>query len=174
MWAHRRQAARVVVLDPDDRVLLLSALDPMDPSKGSWWELPGGGMEWGEPSSLAAARELYEETGLKSVEIGPCVWQHHARFVFAGMFFDQEEHIHVGRLGSRATETPPGYRPGGLEALEALAFQGFRWWSVEDMADLVNQGGRIIPPWLVERLPTFLADGPPPEPLHLGELDSLF
>jgi 8-oxo-dGTP pyrophosphatase MutT (NUDIX family) len=171
---YRRQAARVVVFDPDDRVLLLSALDPMDSSKGSWWELPGGGMEWGEPSGVAAARELYEETGLNSVEMGPCVWQHRARFVFAGMLFDQDEHIHVARMNIPAADAPPSYRPAGLEALEALAFQGLRWWSLEDMADLVKGGGRVIPPWLVELVPIFLADGAPPQPLHLGELESLF
>ena len=44
----RRQAARVVLLDDRDRVLLLQASDPADPAKGSWWEIPGGGIEGGE------------------------------------------------------------------------------------------------------------------------------
>jgi 8-oxo-dGTP pyrophosphatase MutT (NUDIX family) len=175
MWGRRRQAARVVVLDEEDRVLLLRARDPMDPTKGSWWEIPGGGIEGGEPSALAAARELYEETGIRSVEIGPCVWQHHARFVFAGMLFDQDEHIHVARLNPGGPRDPrAGYSPAGLEALEAMAFQGMRWWAVEEMQALVSEGGRIIPPWLTVQLPSYLASGPPAQPLHLGELENLF
>jgi 8-oxo-dGTP pyrophosphatase MutT (NUDIX family) len=162
-------------MDEDDRVLLLRARDPMDPSKGSWWELPGGGIEWGEPSALAAARELYEETGIRSVEIGPCVWQHHARFVFAGMLFDQDEYIHVARLtGSGAAGQVDIYSPAGLEAFEAMAFQGMRWWALDEMRALTAEGGRIIPPWLTVQLPSYLAGGPPAQPVDLGDLESLF
>jgi 8-oxo-dGTP pyrophosphatase MutT (NUDIX family) len=162
--ARQRQAARVVLLDQDDRVLLLSARDPFDPAKGEWWELPGGGMEPGELSGRAAARELHEETGISEFEMGPCVWRHHARFTFAGIRFDQEEHIHVARCAGFDSD----YRPPGLEAFEALAFQGYRWWTV---AELV--GMRIIPSWLAERLPLFITEGPPAEPVHLGDLGPL-
>ena len=65
---------------PADRVLLLEAGDPGRPAKGPWWELPGGGMEGDEPTAGAAARELYEETGIVDVDMGPCVWRHHAKF----------------------------------------------------------------------------------------------
>jgi 8-oxo-dGTP pyrophosphatase MutT (NUDIX family) len=169
---NRRQAARAVVLDRDDRVLLLKARDPFAPHKGEWWELPGGGMEPGEESHRAAAREVLEETGLDDVEVGPCVWQHDARFTFAGMRFEQLEHIHVARWSGTSTGAP--YRPGGLEAIEAMAFSGFGWWSVGELSDLQRDGGRIIPPWLPEQLPRYLAEGAPPEPVHLGELGPVF
>jgi len=174
MVGNRREAARVVVLDDEDKVLLLSARDPMNPSKGTWWELPGGGIEWGEPSVEAAARELYEETGIRHVEMGPCVWQHHARFVFAGMLFDQHEHIHVARVTGPVPDGDNGYRPAGLEAFEAMSFQGLHWWALAELQHLVAQGGKVIPPWLTEQLPRYLSEGPPPEPLYLGELGSLF
>jgi 8-oxo-dGTP pyrophosphatase MutT (NUDIX family) len=174
VFNRRRQAARVVVLDSEDRILLLQARDPMDPRKGSWWELPGGGIEWGEPSEEAAARELYEETGIRAIDIGPCVWQHRARFVFAGMRFDQDEHIHVARMPGPVADGDSEYRPAALEAFEALAFNGIRWWPLGELRDLVSGGGRIIPPWLIEQIPLFLSDGAPAEPIHLGELESLF
>jgi 8-oxo-dGTP pyrophosphatase MutT (NUDIX family) len=157
----RRQAARVVLLDPNDRVLLLSARDPYDPVKGAWWELPGGGMESGEASAVAAARELYEETGIDGVEMGPCVWRHDARFTFAGIRFDQHEHIHIARCAGFEAD----YLPPGLEALEAMAFQGYGWWTVAELASLT-----VIPPWLATELPGFLTDGPPEEPIYLGQL----
>jgi 8-oxo-dGTP pyrophosphatase MutT (NUDIX family) len=172
VWTLRRQAARVVLLDPADRVLLLEASDPARPAKGHWWELPGGGIEGGEPSADAAARELYEETGIEGVEMGPCVWRHHATFTFAGYHFDQHEHVHVAR-GEGGD-----YRPAGLEALEAIAFKGARWWPLDELAGHVAGGGRLIPPRLVDQLPVVLAAGwpadvPPHWPIDMGELGDL-
>ncbi|MDE3205190.1 MAG: NUDIX domain-containing protein [Acidobacteriota bacterium] len=172
MAARRRQAARAVVLDEADRVLLLRARDPFVPAKGGWWELPGGGMESGEESAAAAAREIEEETGLRGVEVGPCVWRHDARFVFAGIHFDQLEHIHVARWAG--TGDTRSYRPGGQEPLEAMAFSGIGWWAAEDLVALRDGGERIIPPWLPEQLARFLAEGAPSEPIHLGELGPVF
>jgi 8-oxo-dGTP pyrophosphatase MutT (NUDIX family) len=168
----RRQAARAVVLDRADRVLLLRARDPFSPGKGEWWELPGGGMEPGEESGRAAAREVVEETGLEGVEMGPCVWQHDARFTFAGMRFEQLEHIHVARWPGTGGDDP--YRPGALETIEALAFSGLGWWSMAELVELQGSGERIIPPWLPEQLPRFLTEGYPGTPTHLGELGSVF
>ncbi|HET9077101.1 MAG TPA: NUDIX domain-containing protein [Acidimicrobiales bacterium] len=173
MWALSREAARVVVLDDRDRVLLLRARDPAEPAKGEWWEIPGGGIEAGESSAAAATRELYEETGIRHAEVGPAVWQHRARYTFAGIRFDQLEHIHVARLTGPA-DTGGGYRPGGLEALEALAFSGSEWWEVDGLRDLVAGGGRVLPPWLVDQLGAYLRDGPADGPRYLGELPDLF
>jgi 8-oxo-dGTP pyrophosphatase MutT (NUDIX family) len=164
----RRQAARAVVLDGDDRVLLIRARDPFQPAKGEWWELPGGGMELGEDSARAAAREVLEETGLAAVDMGPCVWRHDARFTFAGLRFDQLEHIHVARWGG--SPAAPQARPAGLEMLEAMAFSGYEWWPVGELSGI----GVVIPPWLAEQLPRYLAEGPPAEPIHLGELGPVF
>lgn len=163
-----------MVLDDRDRVLLLQARDPLNPAKGEWWEIPGGGIEAGESSAAAAARELYEETGIRHAEVGPSVWQHRARYTFAGIRFDQLEHIHVARLAGGPPDDSPAYRPGGLETLEALAFSGLQWWDVEQLGGLVSSGGRILPPWLPDELARYLDEGPPPEPRYLGELPNLF
>ena len=60
-----RRAARVVLLDPDDRVLLMRYDD--GPPNGSHWSTPGGGLSAGEDYQAAAARELAEETGWSDV-----------------------------------------------------------------------------------------------------------
>jgi ADP-ribose pyrophosphatase YjhB (NUDIX family) len=56
-----RYAGRIVLLDPDDRVLLLRYDD--GPPNGVHWSTPGGGLNPGEDYASGAARELAEETG---------------------------------------------------------------------------------------------------------------
>src|SRR5258708_35812358 len=59
--ARTRPAGRVILLDPDDRVLLMRYDD--GPPNGVHWSTPGGGLEPGEDYASAAQRELSEETG---------------------------------------------------------------------------------------------------------------
>lgn len=37
--------------------------------RGEWWQMPQGGIDPGEDPAAAAVRELFEETGIRSVEI---------------------------------------------------------------------------------------------------------
>lgn len=146
----KRRAARVVIFDPDGRVLLISASDPARRAGPGWWEIPGGGIDPGETSEEAVRRELWEEAGIRTASIGPVVWTQAVSFDFGGWHFDQDEWIHVAHCDG----TSEG--PMGLEALEALAFGEQRWWTVED---LISSGQRTIP----YRMPEFLAslrDGP--------------
>jgi 8-oxo-dGTP pyrophosphatase MutT (NUDIX family) len=159
----RRDAARVVLLDRDGRVLLLQASDPVNPGKGSWWEIPGGGIERGESSADAARRELLEEAGIATVEMGPCVWVQHAEFDFAGYHFDQDERIHVAWCDSGQN-----LQPTRLEAIEALAFTGGRWWSVDE---LLASEDRVLPPALRRWLPSLVAGEMPAEPIDIGGCD---
>jgi len=58
-----RPAARAIVLDPDDRILLVRFEFP----DGMFWATPGGGIEPGETPEEAVRRELAEEAWLTSV-----------------------------------------------------------------------------------------------------------
>jgi 8-oxo-dGTP pyrophosphatase MutT (NUDIX family) len=156
----------VVVLDQHGHTLLLEARDPADDTKGTWWEIPGGGIEPGESSAEAARRELFEETGIRDAEIGPCVWTQHARFTFAGWRFDQHEHVHVAWTDHIDLAT---LRPGGLEALEALAFGTNRWWELDD---LLASDDAVLPRRLREFLPDLVAGVLPPTPLDITHIDS--
>ncbi|MBO0838994.1 MAG: NUDIX domain-containing protein, partial [Actinobacteria bacterium] len=66
-----RPAARVLLVDPADRVLLIRFVD--GETGYEWWATPGGGLLDQEGHEEAALREVFEETGLRDLSLGPCV-----------------------------------------------------------------------------------------------------
>ncbi len=63
--------AAVVVWDEDGRLLLIKRAEGA--TRPGLWAIPAGYVDYGEDVRTAAARELYEETGLKA-DIGDAVW----------------------------------------------------------------------------------------------------
>ncbi|MEU4294099.1 NUDIX hydrolase [Kribbella sp. NPDC026596] len=63
-----RLAVKLLLLDEDDRLLLIHARDPR--TQAECWYPVGGGVEPGETVQVAAAREAYEETGLVDLPLG--------------------------------------------------------------------------------------------------------
>ncbi len=157
-----RRAARAIPIAPSGRVLLLRAGDPRDPGAGNWWEIPGGGIDPGESSEDAAARELYEETGIRDAEVGPCVWVQRNRFTFAGLRFDQHERIHVAWCREEHDVVP-----AALEWLEAAAFDGHQWWDIDS---LLEADVAVLPARLRDHI-VAVANGELPEvPIDIGDL----
>jgi 8-oxo-dGTP pyrophosphatase MutT (NUDIX family) len=157
-----RPAARVVPLTRDGRIFLLEGSDPLRPLNGSWWEIPGGGMEPGESSADAATREMYEECGFSDVEIGPLIWTQHVEFDFAMYHFKSFDRIHVAWV-----ERADAWNPQGLEALEAAAFEDGKWW---DLDELLDADIRTLPDRLREFLPAIVAGDLPTEPIDISPL----
>ena len=155
-----RPSARVLVLDPASRVLLLGArlTDPaVPPGKVLFWYTPGGGVEDGESLRTAAVRELAEEIGLvvEPGELEGPVWLR--RFVgpFAGEDIDNRETYFLLRDVVHEVD------PSGRTELELLGEEPHRWWSVDEIA---ASGETFAPRDLADALPELLTGpwaGPP-------------
>jgi 8-oxo-dGTP pyrophosphatase MutT (NUDIX family) len=150
-----RRAARVLLLDEDNAVLLLSGRDPAAKTAPIYWILPGGGAHAGEDLEQTARREVYEETGARLGELGPVIWERHVSFPFDGDQFEQYESIFVVRTARFEV------RPQALTDLEVRSTIGSRWWSAGDLA-LTNEA--VYPPHLASLIADWLSSGPPSEP----------
>ncbi|MFF8265843.1 NUDIX hydrolase [Streptomyces sp. NPDC016562] len=155
--AHR-QVSRVILLDPEDRILLLHGFEPADPAV-DWWFTPGGGLEGAESREQAALRELAEETGITEVELGPVLWHRYCSFPFDGRRWDQDEWYFLARTTQTATEM------GGLTELERRSVTGARWWTSEE---LLAARETVYPTRLAELLRALLDEGPPRAPVVLA------
>jgi ADP-ribose pyrophosphatase YjhB (NUDIX family) len=121
-----RHAARVVLLDPDNRVLLMRYDD--GPPNGRHWTTPGGGLETGEAYPAAAVRELAEETGWHDIPLGGELYRDRFEMEYAGQIVNQHERVYLARTDQsrRAIE--------GVEAMhKSDGIAAWRWWTIAEL-----------------------------------------
>ncbi len=148
-----RRASRVLLLDPDERVLLISHAPD---AERRVWTAPGGGLEPDEDPLEGARRELREELGIVP-DIGPWIWRRRVTFVFRDVWIDQDERWFLARLDRPdALDDAPLDDAGAIEA---------GWWSVDELR---STEASIAPAALADHLATLLRDGPPHNPVDVG------
>ena len=119
-----RHAARVILLDGADRILLLRwRLKSGD----HLWITPGGGLAAGEHHVEAALRELAEEVGLREVTLGPCVWLREHVFNWNGRAYRQRERFYLVRVDAHVVDR------SGNDENELRVLEEFRWWTHSEL-----------------------------------------
>lgn len=152
-----RQAARVLLLDRDNRVLLFRCEEP---GVGrSFWITPGGGLEADETHEQAAARELYEETGLSGVPVGPCVWTRSHTFPWLGKTYRQHERFFLVRVDGHEVDCTAHTED------EQRVLTDHRWWSAQAITQACAEA---FAPRRMGVLLAALLVGPPMAPIDVG------
>lgn len=132
-----RHAARVILLDPDERVLLLRYDDP--PPNGRHWSTPGGGLNPGEDYPSAAIRELAEETGWADITLLGEVYRQTIEMEYDGRLVSQHERLYLARTGQ------PGRAISGVDEMHAAdGIAAWRWWTLDELdstAEAVRPAG---------------------------------
>ncbi|MCD0451477.1 NUDIX domain-containing protein [Actinocorallia sp. API 0066] len=146
-----REAARAILLDPDNRVLLLRYEE-----NGGFWATPGGSLEPGETHKAALLRELREELGITTLEPGPELATRTTTHPVGGHLTRQVERYFVART------TPADLHPE--HATHPDNIQTHHWWTIPE---LVTSTETIYPGELADLIHTYLHTGPPSQPAPL-------
>jgi ADP-ribose pyrophosphatase YjhB (NUDIX family) len=150
-----RTAVRAVLLDPDDRVLLVQFREPE--TGAVFWTTPGGGLEDDETVEDALRRELREEVGLERFEAGPILWTRREVFRWEGQTVDQRE--------TYVLVSVPAFEVRPTVDLAAEHVHGHRWWTAHEIE---ASDATVYPTRLASLLRDLLDRGPPPEPFDAG------
>ena len=152
-----RLAARILLLDDSDRILLFRTDSRV--FGGPIWITPGGGLEQGETYEEGADRELWEETGLRG-EIGPCVWINQYESAIDNIRYRQSQRFYVVRCAHFVVSSE------GWTDEERVDLAETRWWTLEE---LLASNEMFRPPRLRALLPSVIAGEFPTDPVDCGE-----
>lgn len=159
-----RPSARLILLDPQDRLFLFkvhdpAVFDPADPFHDPFWVMIGGFVDPGEEYAQAAVREAYEETRLPVIDLPRWVWTRERRMSWRGRDVLHKERFFLARTDRTEIDL------SGLDEKERSWTRGHRWWRADE---ITASEERFEPQNLGMRLKALLHDGPPKEPIILS------
>lgn len=139
-----RPCVGIMVLNADNRVFVgQRVVEPRGEMEGATqlWQMPQGGIDEGEDALEAARRELYEETGIRSIELLDQTpdWLTYelppelVGVALKGRFRGQKQRWFAFRLTGSESEIAIDPPPGGHTA----EFTRYAWKTMDEVLALV-------------------------------------
>jgi 8-oxo-dGTP pyrophosphatase MutT (NUDIX family) len=124
-----RSASRLLVLDPQDRLLLFQSCE-----RDGYWFTVGGGVDPGEDFEAAALRELFEETGVVLADPGPQVAQRRVTFPLVdGTVVTADERYFIVRAPDDSLDQ------ARWSETERQHTRGHKWWTATELRETTEQ-----------------------------------
>lgn len=136
-----RPCVGAMVLDARGRIWIGRRFDAPGEAegRGTWWQMPQGGVDEGEPCETAVFRELHEETSISSVTLvrelgGPYLYDLPDELigkVWGGKYRGQNQRWFALRFSGDEREinlTPPGHK---------AEFDDWKWAKPAEVLDLI-------------------------------------
>ena len=129
-----RKVARIVLINNANRILLLKYEDKTvfnneKPNCKPFWVTPGGTLYKNESFEEAAKRELFEETGLKSIEIGKLVWNRVHNLNWKGQDTKLIEKYYITHTDEMEIKLD------NLTSNEKKVYRSHKWWVIEEICN---------------------------------------
>ena len=146
-----KKCVRALIIN-NDKELLLIQLGHLDQP---YWHIAGGTLEKGESPKEALVREIWEETGLKDIEIGPQIGYGVSTTDYNKTIMQRQHRFFVVRTSEKTL------KPGLLTEWEQKNFLQQAWFSADKIPE------SLYPKALRPYLPDILFGKYPPEPLEI-------
>jgi 8-oxo-dGTP pyrophosphatase MutT (NUDIX family) len=123
------------------------------------WITAGGAVEPGETFEEAAVRELWEETGISNVPLGPCVWVRKHVFRWRESVYESRERFFVVHVGEVSVHCE------NWAEVEREFITEHRWWTIDEIA---ASSEVFVPRRLASLLRPIVSGVYPEEPIETG------
>ncbi|MFD0985891.1 RNA pyrophosphohydrolase [Methyloligella solikamskensis] len=157
-----RPCVGVMLVNAQGLVFVGRRTDRQDDTEGEgdWWQMPQGGIDKGEEPDVAARRELWEETGVTSVElIGESRdWYRYdlpselVGIAWKGRYCGQTQKWFVARFEGDESEIALDGRPG-----HDAEFDAWQWVELETLPDLIVPFKRPVYDQIVDEFAPLIA-----------------